>query len=107
MSYQEIDPSAALERIQETPELQVLDVREAWEHEKVHIEGVQLIPLGEIEARHGELDAQKPVLCVCAGGVRSEKAARFLLSQGYADVTNMAEGMKGWQERGLTLTPRA
>ena len=52
MSYQEIDPSAALERIQETPELQVLDVREPWVHEKVHIEGVQLIPLGEIEARH-------------------------------------------------------
>lgn len=105
MSYQEIDPSQALEQMRQTPELQVVDVREPWEYEKVHIEGVRLIPLGEIEERYRELDAAKPVLCVCAGGVRSERAARFLLSQGFSDVTNMAEGMKGWQGQGLTLDP--
>jgi rhodanese-related sulfurtransferase len=33
--------------------------------------------------------------------VRSEKAARFLLSNQFSDVTNMAEGMKGWLQRGL------
>ncbi len=107
MSYQEIDPSQALELIQESSNLQLLDVREPWEHEKVHIEGVTLIPLGELEARYKEVDASSPVLCICAGGVRSERAASFLTAQGFENVTNMAEGMKGWQERGLTLTPKS
>ncbi len=106
MAYQEIDPNQALDQIKADPQLQVVDVREPWEYEKVHIDGVQLIPLGELETRHKEIDSSRPVLCVCAGGVRSERAARYLMAQGYGDVTNMAEGMKGWQERGLTLTPK-
>jgi rhodanese-related sulfurtransferase len=101
MSYREIDPDQAAEEIKATPDLQLLDVREPWEHEKGHIEGVTLIPLGELSQRHEELDSSRPVLCICAGGVRSEKAARFLLSQGYSQVINMAEGMKGWEARGL------
>lgn len=101
MSFREIDPDGALAEIKATPDLQLLDVREPWEHEKIHIEGVKLIPLGELGERHSELDASKPVLCICAGGVRSERAAKFLTSQGYTNVTNMAEGMNGWQTRGL------
>ena len=106
MSYKEIDPSQALARIQADPSLQLLDVRELWEYEKAHIDGVTLIPLGELETRYSEIDQKVPVLCICAGGVRSERAARFLLAQGFEDVTNMAEGMKGWQERSQTLTPK-
>jgi adenylyltransferase/sulfurtransferase len=101
MSFREIDPAAAFEEIKATPQLQLLDVREPWEHEAIHIEGVKLIPLGELGERFGEVDAALPVLCICAGGVRSEKAARFLDSQGYSQVINMAEGMKGWEARGL------
>jgi rhodanese-related sulfurtransferase len=101
MSFREIDPTAALDEIQATPDLQLLDVREPWEHEKIHIEGVQLIPLGELGDRYGEVDPSRPVLCICAGGVRSERAARFLASKGYHGVINMAEGMKGWESRGL------
>lgn len=101
MSYREIDPSVAADEMKSATEMQLLDVREPWEYEKGHIDGVTLIPLGELEERHGELDPSKPVLCICAGGVRSERAARFLASQGYSEVINMAEGMKGWEARGL------
>lgn len=101
MSLREIDPATALEEMKSSPELQWLDVREPFEHEALHVEGVTLIPLGELPTRYTELDATKPVLCICAGGVRSERAAKFLLANGFEQVTNMAEGMKGWESRGL------
>lgn len=101
MSFQEINPAQAAEEMKTRVDLQMLDVREPWEFEKIHIQGVKHIPLGELEERFSELDGDKPVLCICAGGVRSERAARFLVSRGFSDVINMAEGMKGWESRGL------
>lgn len=101
MSYREIDPAQAAQEIADASDLQLLDVREPWEYEKSHIAGVTLIPLGELPERHAEVDNSKPVLCICAGGVRSERAARFLLANGFSQVTNMGEGMKGWESRGL------
>ncbi len=101
MSFREIDPDQAAQEIKDNPQLQLLDVRETWEYEKSHIEGVKLIPLGELPGRHSEVEADKPVLCICAGGVRSERAAKFLLANGFSEVINMSEGMKGWEARGL------
>jgi adenylyltransferase/sulfurtransferase len=106
MNFQEIDPAQSLEEIRARTDLQLLDVREPWEYEKIHLEGVRLIPLGELADRYEELDSGKPVLCICAGGVRSERAARFLVSKGFQEVINMAEGMKGWESRGLPTNPK-
>lgn len=101
MSLNEVDPSEAQGLMKEKNNLLLLDVREQHEYDRAHIEGVKLLPLGELPDRVGELDKEQPVLCICAGGVRSEKAARFLLSQNFQDVTNMKEGMRGWLNRGL------
>lgn len=100
-SYKEVDPDEAGELMKTKEGLLLLDVREQHEYDQAHIDGVTLIPLGELPARHQELDKEQPILCICAGGVRSERATRFLLSQDFKDVTNMAEGMKGWLGRGL------
>ena len=101
MSYKEIDPDQAKDIMDSNDEVMLLDVREPDEYERAHIDGVTLIPLGQLPERHGELNKEQPILCICAGGVRSERAARFLLSNEFKDVTNMAEGMKGWTKRGL------
>lgn len=102
--FTEIDPAAAQELMQKGSPLQLVDVREPHEHRAAHIEGVTLIPLADLPNRYSELDSNLPVLCICAGGVRSERAAQFLCSQGFEDVTNMLEGVKGWESRGLPLT---
>lgn len=101
MDYKEIDPQEAHDLIQAEKDVFLLDVREQHEYDSAHIEGVTLIPLGSLPERFQELDKEQSVLCICAGGVRSERAARFLLSQGFSDVTNMSEGMKGWLRRDL------
>lgn len=101
MTPRNLDPEAAAAEMAANPNLQRLDVRQDWEYEQAHIAGVTLIPLDELEQRHTELRVDQPVLCICAGGVRSEKAAKYLLAQGFSEVLNMTEGMKGWQSRGL------
>ena len=98
-----LNPAESSEYISKTQDCQLLDVREDHEYQDAHIEGVQLIPLGQLPQNLDKLDSKKPVLCICAGGVRSEKAARFLLENGFEDVTNMTEGMMGWQRRGLPI----
>ena len=75
---------------------QLLDVREPWEVAIAPLPGAVNIPMGEIGTRHGELDAHRPVVCVCHHGVRSLHVAHFLQRRGFADVLNLAGGVDAW-----------
>ena len=72
--------------------LQLLDVREPHEYARRNIGG-QLIPLAELTARASELQSAVPVVVHCASGVRSQKAAQLLLSQGFVSVYSLRDGL--------------
>ena len=74
----------------------LLDVREPWEFQICRIEGSQLLPMGEIPARAGELDQQAEVVVICHHGGRSLQVALFLEKQGFSDVTNLTGGVDAW-----------
>lgn len=74
----------------------VLDVREPAEYAFGHIEGAVSIPLGELENRTPELDAEKEVIVICRTGNRSDFAAKQLADQGFTRVRNAVEGMTEW-----------
>ena len=74
----------------------LLDVREPWEFETCHIEGSQLLPMGEIASRAGELDSAKEVVVICHHGGRSMQVAMFLEKQGFSEVINLAGGVDAW-----------
>ena len=74
----------------------LLDVREPWEFERCHIEGSQLLPMGEIASRAGELDSAKEVVVICHHGGRSMQVAMFLEKQGFSEVINLAGGVDAW-----------
>ena len=101
----ELGPSEAQAWVRETEGVQLLDVRERDEYERVRIPEVTLIPLGEVPDRHQELDPDRPVLCICAGGVRSMRAAQFLSQQGFKELVNLAGGTKAWVMDGLPAEP--
>lgn len=67
---------------------QVLDVREDWELAEYTLPGATHIPLGELRRRANELNREKPVIVVCAAGVRAHTAARMLRNLGFerADI---------------------
>ncbi len=76
--------------------IQLVDVREPWEHEEAHIGGCRLIPLGELPQRYGEIDPSTPVIVYCKSGGRSGKAVAFLTERGYGKALNLAGGILAW-----------
>jgi len=76
---------------------QFVDVREAWEVAQAHIPGMHWIPMGEVEARYGEIARDRPVVVYCASGQRSGKVTEWLRARGYDNVYNLAGGILAWQ----------
>lgn len=74
----------------------LLDVREDYEYKYANIPGSTLIPLNKIPERHTELDADKAIVVICHHGSRSKRAANFLVSAGFTDVTNLEGGIDAW-----------
>jgi len=83
--------------------LQIVDVRDAEEFAGPlgHIAGAQLLPLGELEQRAGELSKERPVVAVCRAGARSAQAAALLRKAGFEKVANLAGGMLRWRAQNL------
>ncbi|QJC53216.1 hypothetical protein HGI30_17645 [Paenibacillus albicereus] len=74
----------------------LLDVREPAEYAFGHIPGAISIPLGELEQRRSELDAESELYVICRSGTRSDLAARLLTEAGFRRVFNVVPGMNGW-----------
>lgn len=71
----------------------VLDVRQPHEWEQGTLPEALLISMDEIVDRVDELPKDKPILCVCRSGGRSNNVAAFLAFNGF-DAANMSGGMK-------------
>jgi len=78
----------------------VLDVREPHEYPIANL-GAPLIPVGSLEARVGELAAEKnrEIIVHCRSGARSQKAAVILKNAGFTNVTNLTGGILAWAEQ--------
>ncbi len=80
---------------------QVVDVREPEEVEGGAIAGSINIPLSDLTARIGDLDASIPVVTVCRRGRRSQQAAEALQAAGFT-VANLDGGIDRWISEGHT-----
>jgi len=69
----------------------LLDVREPRETQRGTMPGAVCIPLGQLRARHEELDKSRPVIVYCAVGVRAHTATRILRGNGF-DAINLSGG---------------
>ena len=74
----------------------LLDVREPWEVERARLPGSLCIPLHEVPARLGELDAGAEIVVMCRVGGRSQRAAEYLAAQGFGRVSNLRGGIEAW-----------
>jgi rhodanese-related sulfurtransferase len=78
----------------------MLDVREPYEWNEVHIEGATLIPLATLPDRVNELPKDREIVVVCRSGNRSAEGRDILKRSGFSQVTSMAGGMLDWQAKG-------
>lgn len=83
-----------LEEVQATLQgLQVVDVRNQAELDKLPLPGAIHIPVDQLVERWEELDPQRPTITVCHSGKRAHVAACWLLGKGFQDVKNLNGGM--------------
>lgn len=73
----------------------VLDVREPHETAADALPGSVLLPLGEVLADPGRIDAER-VVVVCAHGIRAHRAAEVLRGRG-VEASVLAGGLAEWQ----------
>ncbi len=71
----------------------LLDIREPNEWKLGTLPGALLIPMSELQNRLEEIPKDRPILCICRSGARSQQVAAFLEFNGY-DSANMVGGMK-------------
>lgn len=74
----------------------LLDVREPSEFAVGHVPGAVLIPLGQLEARVGELPADREIAVICRSGARSGRATQVLVGRGLR-ARNVSGGMLAWR----------
>jgi rhodanese-related sulfurtransferase len=83
----------------------LVDVREKDEVSELSYDVPDIIhiPLSEFEDRFNEIPKDKDVVMVCKGGVRSLRAAGFLVKHGYSNVVNMKLGIARWVQKGFPV----
>jgi len=91
----EIDASALKKELQSSPQLLLLDVREAEERASGSIPNSLHIPMNWVPYRLEQLDKEKPIVVYCAHGIRSGHVAAYLNRQGY-HATSLRGGIYGW-----------
>ena len=98
----EVTVAETQKRMEQDPEVKLIDVREDHEWEAAHASGAIHLGKGIIE-RDIETtvpDKDTEMILYCGGGYRSALVTDVLQRMGYTNVYSMAGGWKAWNESG-------
>lgn len=86
-------------RQRQSEELNLVDVREEWEHQENNLGGTN-IPLATLPHRLEELEDYKDreLILYCRTGNRSGQAQRYLQQQGFTQVRNLLGGIEEYHQ---------
>lgn len=88
---------AELKSLMEAKEsIDLVDVREVWEHENYNIGGKN-IPLNELLKNAQHIDSSKKTVVYCEKGIRSAIAIQRLEARGLEGLYNLAGGVSRWR----------
>ena len=104
----EIMPWDMAARVAANPDLLIVDVREPYEFDAMHIEGSINVPRGILESAC-EWDyeetvpelveaREREIVVVCRSGYRSILAAHSMQVLGYSNVVSLKTGIRGWKD---------
>ncbi|HFD80265.1 MAG TPA: rhodanese-like domain-containing protein [Gammaproteobacteria bacterium] len=104
----ELFPWDLEEEIDKHPDLLLLDVREPYEFDAMHIRGAINVPRGILETACSydfeetvpELveARERDIVVICRSGKRSALAASVMQQMGYRSVRSLKTGMRGWSD---------
>ena len=104
----EIFPWDLEEKLESGTQPFLLDVREPYEFEAMHIKGALNVPRGILETacEYNYEDTvpelvearDKEIVIICRSGNRSVFAAEVMQRMGYKNVVSLKTGMRGWSD---------
>lgn len=80
--------------------VQVIDVRNATEYKKGHIEGAENLFVGTLPDHLEKIKKNKQIVIHCQSGLRASIAASILADKGFRNIKNYLGGMDEWKEKG-------
>lgn len=105
---QELFPWDLCDKLKRESRPLILDVREPYEFEAMHIQGSLLVPRGILETacEYGYEETipelvtarAREIVVVCRSGNRSLLAAHTMKLMGYKNVWSLKTGLRGWND---------
>jgi adenylyltransferase/sulfurtransferase len=93
-------------RLERGDDLALIDVREPHEVEIARLPGAEVIPLGSLPERMGELDSSRDLVLFCHHGVRSMRALETLHRAGFRKLRSLQGGIDAWSREVDPAVPR-
>ena len=78
----------------------IVDIREPHEVQQGHLSNSIFIPMNDVPNEYHNLSMTKPVVVVCAAGMRSWSVAQYLRNQGLDNIWSLENGWVAWSEHG-------
>jgi len=107
-NVEELFPWDLEEELQTNPGLLVLDIREPYEFDAMHIEGALNVPRGVLESaceyNYEETVPElaeardRDIVVICRSGKRSVLAADVMQQMGFQRVRSLKTGLRGWSD---------
>jgi len=104
----ELFPWDLEEEQRNNPGLLLLDIREPYEFDAMHIRGAINVPRGILETacdydyeetRPELVEArERDIVVICRSGKRSVLAADVMQQMGYLNIRSLKTGMRGWSD---------
>jgi rhodanese-related sulfurtransferase len=92
-----------LDALRSAGDVEVIDVREAWEYRRGRVPGVVHLPLRDLVARVSELPRDRRLAIICEHGNRSLAAAQYLRAGGFDGVVSVSGGTVAWAQSGRPI----
>ncbi len=100
---QDLTP-AQVEELVAAGKLELIDVRETYEHDAGHIAGDRHIEMDQLPAQAASLDPERSPVFYCRTGGRSAAAVEAFRASGF-DAYHLEGGIVAWVEAGKPLEP--
>lgn len=112
-SVGEIFPWDLAVEIQQDSNLILLDIRESYEFDKMHIKNSLHVPRGLLEGaccwNYNDTvpilaqDRMQNIVLICRSGNRSILAVKTMQQLGFKNVRSLKLGIKGWNDNDMTM----
>jgi len=108
MSVTTISPAELNDLLKSGEEIDLIDVREPFEFQSVHVTKARNIPLAQVNPHdiisQRTIGTTKPLYLICHKGSRARQACEKFIAAGFTAVVNVEGGTEACEAQGLPVT---